>query len=488
MKTTCQQTFLASALVGALVFTNIIASAQIEPLGGQPPMGTRPSVKNLEEQVIYQRAFEAVVWSQPAVAVYGIRRGMLDGLGMKDNEVMAMSKPLTTRHEFLTANNTTPYIVANADLQNGPVVVEIPAAMATGVMYGQVVDAWQVTIADVGPSGLDQGKGGKYLFLPPGYQSEVPNGYFVVPSPTYRIQFGFRSIKLAGATDADANAYAKTLQMYPLSEAANPKPTRFVDAFDQRISTLAFYDWRYFKDLYDVVSVEPVFPRDKVMMGMLASLGIEKGKPFNPSPQMKEILTRAAVDAYHYMQDRFDRVQMKNLYWPERHWSYFYLPDPNGGFSWETETALLYDNRSDMYHPGTYYPKTIPAKPATVYLASLADSKGRLLEGGKTYKLNVPKNVPGKQFWALIVYDRATWAFIYSPLERVGLSSYDKPNMKRNADGSVDLYIGPKAPKGLESNWIPTEGKRPFPVMRIYGGDEAFWDKSFKMPDLELVK
>lgn len=145
-----------------------------EPLGGQPAKGTKPSVKNLEDQVAYQRAFEAVVWSQPAVAVYGIRRGMLDGLGMKDNEVMAMSKPLTTRHEFLTANNTTPYIVANADLQKGAVVVEIPAAKATGVIYGQVVDAWQVTIADVGPSGLDQGNGGKYLFLPPGYKGDVP--------------------------------------------------------------------------------------------------------------------------------------------------------------------------------------------------------------------------------------------------------------------------------------------------------------------------
>ncbi len=482
---------LAAALVSLLASTTLsarAADALTEPVGGQPAPGSKPSVANLEDQVAYQRAFEAVVWSQPAVAVYGIRRGLIEGLGMKDNEVMAMSKPLTTRHEFLTANNTTPYIVANADLQSGPVVVEVPAAIDTGAMYGQVVDASQVTIADVGPSGVDQGKGGKYLFLPPGYKGQVPEGYLVIPSPGYRIQFAFRSIKLAGATDADASAYAKKLKMYPLSEAANPRPTRFVDGFDRRVSTLEFFDWRYFKDLFDIISVEPVFPRDKVMMGMLASIGIEKGKPFNPSLKMKEIMTRAAVDAYHYMQDRFDKVQMKNLYWPERNWSYFYLPDPSGGFSWETDTALLYDNRSDMYHPGTYYPKQIPAKPATVYLASMADSNGQLLRGGRTYRLNVPKNVPVKQFWALIVYDRATWAFIYNPLDRVGLSSYDMPNMKVNADGSVDLFIGPEAPEGFESNWIPTQGKRPLPVMRIYGGGDAFWDKSFLMPDLELVK
>jgi hypothetical protein len=479
-------TILAAALVCAVAFAS--AQAQTEPVGGQPAPGAKPSVPDLEDQVAYQRAFEAVVWSQPAVGIYGIRRGMLDGLGMKDNEVMAMSRPLTTRHEFLSANNTTPYIAANADLRSGPVVVEMPATTDKGAMYGQVVDAWQVSVADVGPSGEDKGKGGKYLFLPPGYKDPVPAGYFAVRSTSYRIALAFRSIKLSGATDAEANAYAKTLKMYPFSEAANPQSTRFVDGFDKRISTLAFYDYRYFEDLHAIISVEPVQARDKVMMGMLASIGIEPGKPFNPSPKMKATLTRAVVDAYFYMQDRFEKVQLKNLYWPERHWSYFFLPDANGGFAWETATALLYDNRSDMYFPGTYYPQKLTAKPAVVYLISMADSKGQPLAAGKTYKLNVPKDVPVKQFWAMIVYDRATWSFIYNPLDRVGLNSYDKPNMKANADGSVDIYIGPSAPKGLESNWIPTQGKRPFPIMRIYSGDEAFWDKSFKMPDLELVK
>jgi hypothetical protein len=476
---------LAAALICVLALTN--GYAQTEPLGGQPAPGSKPSVTNLEDQVAYQRAFEAVIWSQPAIGIYGIRRG-LEAIGLKDNDVLAMSRPLTTHHEFLTANNTTPYITANADLRNGPVVVEIPAATDKGVMYGQVVDAWQDAIADVGPSGADKGKGGKYLFLPPDFKGQVPDGYFAIPVQGYRIAFAFRSIKLPGMSDADANAYAKTLKLYPLAEAANPQPTRFVDGFDQRISTLAFYDYRYFEELHDIISVEPVRPRDKVMMGMLASIGIEPGKPFDPSPKMKEILTRAAVDAYFYMQDHFMKVQMKNLYWPERYWSYFFLPDPNGGFSWDTDTALFYDNRADNYHIGTYYPNKVVARPATVYLCGMADQEGHPLEAGKTYKLNVPKDVPVKQFWALIVYDYATWAFIYNPLDRPGLSSYDIPNMKANADGSVDIYIGPKAPKGLESNWIPTQGKRPFPIMRLYAPDEAFWDKSFKMPDLELVK
>jgi hypothetical protein len=367
------------------------ASTQTEPVGGQPKSGAKPSVKDFDGQITYQRAFEAVVWSQPAVGVYGIRRGMF-AIGVKDNEILAMSRPLTTRHELLTANNTTPYIAANADLRSGPVVLEIPPASDKGVLYGQVVDGWQETIADVGPSGIDEGKGAKLLFLPPGYKDTPPSGYTALPSQNYRVQFGFRSIKLPGMTDEQANAYAKTLKMYPLAKAANPKPTRFVDAYPERLSTLPFYDFRYFQDLYEIINVGPVRPRDKVMMGMLASIGMELGKPFNPPPKAKAAMERAVVDAYFYMQDRFFKVQGNNLFWPDRHYSYFFIEDPEGGFTFETPTALLYDNRSDMYHVGTYYPKRLPKTPATAYLIALADSKGRALDPDKTYKLHVVRD------------------------------------------------------------------------------------------------
>jgi hypothetical protein len=476
------------ALLCAVFAVARLAHAQTEPLGGQPAPGAKRSVADLEAQVFYQRAFEAVVWSQPAVMIYRLREGMFESLGMRDHDVLAMSHPLTTRHEVLTANNTTPYILACADLRNGPVVVEVPAATDKGLLYGQVADAWQVTIADVGPSGADEGKGGKYLFLPPGYTEPPPAGYITVPSQSYRIALVFRSIKRPGMTDADANAYARTLKVYPLSEAANPPPTRFIDGFDKRIRTLPFYDLRYFEDLHDIVSVEPVRPRDKVMMGMLASIGIEPGKPFNPSPKVKAAMERAVVDAYFYMQDRSLAAQGKNLFWPDQHWAYFFLPDAEGGFSYETPTALLFDERALMYHIATLYPAKLPDKPAVVYLMGLADSHGRPLAAGKNYRLRVPKDVPVRQFWSLIVYDTATWAFIYNPIERVGLSAYDLATMKANPDGSFDIYFGPKAPARLESNWIPTQGKRPIPVMRLYGPDEAFWNKSFRLPDPVMVE
>jgi len=163
-------------------------------------------------------------------------------------------------------------------------------------------------------------------------------------------------------------------------------------------------------------------------------------------------------------------------------------PDPSGGFGYETKDAILLDQRGVTFFVGVYYPeKLVPGHAATMYLGAIADDKGQRLEPGKNYRLRVPKEMPAKQFWSLTVYDMATWAFIYSPEERPGISSFEKSKMKMNPDGSVDLYIGPKAPKGLESNWIPTEGKRPYPLMRFYGPEEAFWNKSFVMPDFERV-
>jgi hypothetical protein len=466
----------------------IQADAQTEPLGGQPAPGSKASVPDLETQVVYQRAFEAVVWAMPAASIYRFREGALKAFGIADNDIIAFSRPATPSAELLTANDVTPYITGFTDLRKGPVVLEIPAKTDKTSLYGQVVDAWQVTIADVGPSGEDKGAGGKYLLVPPGYEEPIPAGYFPIQSQSYRLALAFRSIAQPGVTNEAAHAYALTLKMYPLAEAANPKPTRFVDGSSRRLPTLPLYDIGALQDIYDVVSVEPVRERDKVMMGMLASIGIEPGKPFNPQGKVKAAMERGVVDAYFYMQERRAKLLTAQAYWPDRHWGYALVTDAEGGFDYVTAAAVQIDHRADMFFPGTFYPKVMPKKPATVYLLASADSEGRPLEAGESYRLRVPKDVPVAQFWALIVYDQATYAFIYSPLSRPGLSSREKPSMKLNDDGSVDLYFGTRAPAGLESNWIPTQGKVPCPIMRFYGPKEAFWEKTFKLPDVELVK
>jgi hypothetical protein len=292
---------------------------------------------------------------------------------------------------------------------------------------------------------------------------------------------------LGGATEAEAYAYSKTLKMYPLSEAANPPPTRFVDGRLYPLPTLPFYDIRALKDIYDIVSVEPVQPRDKVMMGMLATIGIEPGKPFNPPEKYKAAMEKGIVDAYYYMQNLDTKLFASNLYWPDRHWSFVMVPDAQRGFEFVNNDAVEVDKRAAAWFSFTFYPKVLTDRAGTVYLAPIADSRGRPLEAGKTYKLRVPKDMPAKQFWSLTMYDRATWSFVNNPLDRAGLGSFNLKQMKANTDGSLDLYVGPSAPAGLESNWIPTMGKEPYLWLRLYAPEESFWNKSFKMPDVELV-
>lgn len=192
------------------------ASLPTDPIGGKPPAGSKVSVKDLDYQVKYQRAFEAVVWSMTAVAVYGWFKGA-KAVGAGNNTVLAWSGPAKSNTELLTANNVTPYLFSQTDLSKGPVVVEVPAATDKASFYGQIVDHWQLTIADVGPSGIDKGKGGKILLTPPDYNETVPAGYIEVKSPSYRVCFAFRSIKSPTATSDDAYAYSKTLKMYYLS-------------------------------------------------------------------------------------------------------------------------------------------------------------------------------------------------------------------------------------------------------------------------------
>jgi hypothetical protein len=455
---------------------------------GQPPPGATQSVPDLDAQVAYQRAFEATLWAMPAVAVYRFRVALLGQPGMADNVIDAANGPLHTFAELITPNQVTPYIAAVSDLRNGPVVLDVPAKTDKAVLYGQIVDAWQATIADVGPSGADKGEGGKYLLLPPNYTDPVPAGYIVLRSTSYRILFAFRSVQLEGATQAEAYAYSKTLKLYPLSEAAHPQPTRFVDGRPYPLPTLPFYDIHALKDIYDIVSVEPVQPRDKVMMGMLATIGIEPGKPFSPPEKYKTAMEKGIVDAYYYMQGLTTKLFASNLYWPDRHWSFVMVPDAQRGFDFVNDNAVEIDKRAAAWFFFTFYPKVLTDRAGTVYLAPIAESNGRPLDAGKTYKLRVPKDMPAKQFWSLTMYDRRTWAFVNNPLDRAGLGSFNMNQMKINADGSVDLYVGPNAPAGLESNWIPTMGKEPYLWLRLYAPDEAFWNKSFKMPDLELVK
>ena len=199
-------------------------------------------------------------------------------------------------------------------------------------------------------------------------------------------------------------------------------------------------------------------------------------------------MRQAASDAWFYLQDWYDHFPKDKLYWSDRHYASLLQADDNRTFTWIYDDRIDVVSRAAEYFWCTYMPKKLSDSPATQYMMALADKDGHLLEAGKLYKVEVPAKMPVKQFWALTVYDRATMSFIYSDSGRTTLSSYDLDKMKKDAEGNVTIYVGPKAPAGFEENWIPTSGKRPLPAMRLYGPTEEFNNKTFKLADFELVK
>ena len=449
---------------------------------------SRAATIPIERTIAVQRACQAAIWAIPAVGIYDIELSTARDLGGQVNDVVFFSRPMASRHGFLTANDVTPYVVGSLSTKDGPLVVEVPAAGEKASYFGTFVDAWDTPIEDVGPPGADKGQGAKYLFLPPGYEGSVPDGYLVYRPFTYSVNFAFRPVARTGGTHADQAAYAQTLKVYPLAKAANPPRTRFIDAYPKTWNTLPVYDVSYFHDIDAVVQREPVLERDKAMMAMLATLGIEKGKRFAPDTEMTAVLEEGLRCAYDSMQHYFVTPgRAMQRYFPDSDWQVWKFAEgqPEAGFPYVTDDRLLIDERAGgAYFWITYLPKVLGG--GTFYLTGLRDADGAFLNGKDTYRLRVPADTPAKDFWSVIVYSMKTKGFVEG-VDRVGLASTNKTDMVRNEDGSVDVYFAPEPPRGLESNWIPT-GEDFFLLFRLYGPDQPLFDKTWRLGDVEKVR
>jgi hypothetical protein len=375
------------------------------------------------------------------------------------------------------------------DMTRGPVVVEVPAASPTAVFFGSANDAWMVPVIDIGPQGEDAGKGGKYLFLPPAYEQPVPEGYLVNRPATYHVYVALRPVAVGEGKMNDVVEYSQRLKVYPLAEAADPAPNRYIDAYPRVWNTLPRYDLGFFEDIARLVAEEPVQPKDKVMMGMLASLGIVKGKPFLPDEGMQSILGEAAALAGAMLQANFQTPGITTVtFWPGEQWGSFALSPAvlEGGFSFTDNDRVLLDERARTFQWLTFPPRKMGK--GSFYLVSMRDQSGKLLDGDSTYRLRMPAKVPVSQFWSVIAYSQASKSFI-AGAPRVGLSSYDREGLKFNPDGSVDLYFGPNAaaaPEGMASNWLST-GEDFFLMARFYGPQPELFQKTWSMPDLEYL-
>lgn len=444
------------------------------------------SSDDLARRAVERRAVEAVIWGMPAVNTDLMLQEMLRKTTAKTNEIVYWSRPVNWKNQTLTPNPDAIYLMSFWNVKDGPIVIEIPSAEG-GSIAGNIVNVWQMPLEDAGPEGADKGKGGKYLILPPGHQGTPPDGYIVLQSDTFT-GFALLRSNLPSHGDADiarSVAYGQRVKIYPLAQAANPPATNFSDAYDTLFDSTIRYDASFFDNLDRVVQNEPWLDRDRAMIDQLRTLGIEKGKPFKPDAKTKSLLDKAAREARALLSQRYDDgfpVINEGIRWfpaamPEM------VKGAQGGYS--DPDAYPVDARGVTYTLGFTGVKRLGT--AQFYLLTNKDKDGRVFDGKASYRLNVPANAPVKQYWSVTVYDRETHALVRN-MTKASVASIS-PGVEKNADGSVEVYFGPKPPKGKDANWVPTDPKRKFELMfRLYGPEKPLFDKSWKLPDVEKVR
>jgi hypothetical protein len=479
-KTMKTKIILAAALVSALALTNIRA-ADVTPAEARAVAQTYTS-QELQRRTVERRAVDSVIWGMPIVSFDALRQAYFRDGKAKYGDIIWWPKGSGWKNQSLTANTSLRYMYAFANTKDqGPVVLDLPAAANGSSFLGTIIDAWQVPLTDVG----FEGKGGKYMILPPDYAGEVPPGYIPVRPRTYNAMLGLRSI-LASSSEEDkrkGDALVQQVKIYPLAKAGNAPAQRLVDMTDTMYDGLAHFDESFYISLARMLNEEPVQQEQLQMMGMLLPLGIEKGKEFKPDAATVAQLKSAAAEAGAWLAEQQSKYVTD--WWPTSQWK---VPvaqiGPKTEFKWAVNNYFDVDARG-VFYAGAFCP---PAKlgGGSFYLSAFSDSNGQRLRGENAYRMHISANVPVSQFWAVTIYDAQTSAFFLN-LERPTRDSLDK-TLRKNTDGSVDLYFGPKAPAGHESNWIETPaGKSWFAWIRFYGPEKALFDKSWKMPDIEAV-
>jgi hypothetical protein len=471
----------SAAFFAAIVLVALQSDATT---GDDKPPGATFTPDELARRAMHRRAVEAVIWGMPAVNYERMLQAARDN-GAKANQIVYWSRPVNWKNQTLTPNPDTIYFNPFYDTTNGPVVVEIPPADSEHVIVGSFDVAWQNALADVGPAGADKGKGARYLITPPGHKEKAPDGYIVLPSETYRgfviLRSNFKS--RSNADIKSAVEHGKKVKVYPLG--GNPDSV-FVDAFDRSFDATIPYDATFFDLLDRFVQAEPWLTRDKAMIDSMKTIGIEKGKPFKPDEKAKGILADAVREAHEVIALKYEKGFLPPFY-EGTHWGLPVPPETRDGLGNHFADPNQYgvDGRAVMYHMAYFSPKIFGG--GQFYLMNIGDGAGKALDGSKTYRLTVPANAPIEQYWSATIYDRQTHALIKG-MSRPSLASNDTA-VQKNADGSVDIYFGPKSPEGKESNWVPTDPKGQFEVLfRLYGPRKELFAKKWKLPDIEEAK
>ena len=460
------------------------------------------TTKVLKEELLFQRATQTYLWAMPLLNTMGMKTGSEKQFGAGYNVLPVWKKRLDAKTLVTTPNSDVIYAMSYLDLgKDGPMVFEAPPGL-----QGILLDFWQRPIpgpaiggrdfrGDVGFFGPDEGKGGKFLILPPGYRGSIPKGYFVFRSGTKNVFVFLRSFYQDPKNLTPAVKLMEAAKIYPLNAKGAAKPMRFPDASGVPVNMLPPSDASAFDRLKELVDAEGDDLAGPDWRGMLASIGIVKGRPFNPDANMRAILERAANTAYKTsrvigFEDVLNGVSYRVF--PDRHWLNPMATGKPFDLAWMTTAGayLALDARINFFT--NYYSMSpgmisqIPGKGAK-YMVAFADSDGDFFSGGQSYRLKLPPDIPAANFWSVTLYEAENSSGLANGQAFPSLGSRDKP--AQNSDGSTELYLGPTAPEGKSSNWLATvPGKGYFAILRLYSPTERALNNTWKPGDIEKVK
>jgi len=487
-----------------------------------------PSVETTDkvyDTLDFIRAVNVYNNSFRGASAYALGEGFRS-IGAEDNTVVLFSDLMDAKSLFLTANADTVYYVAVVDLSKGPMVIEQPP-----LGLGTINDMWFSWIIDIGFPGPDRGEGGRYLLVPPGYDGALPEGgFYVAHSRTNRVLYAARSFLTDNDPKPTVELIKKAIKIYPytpggigtsiatalegevrLERNAPVAPTKFVEASGKAFNTIPPSDYSFFEMINENVQAEPATSYDPELAGQLAAIGIVKGKPFKPDARMKKILTDAAAVGnatgralnWRFAEAHPEWAYYRNSMWGNMLWeggAFFETPPPEftkkGMFKPLPPTgARTLDSRTAFYFAYTLdSPGMIMRIPevGSQYLMGFLDADKNPLDGAKTYKVTLPKNIPAAKFWSFTVYDNQSRSMLDTPQRypRAGSQSYPSPAAEPSSNGSTTIYFSPTQPEGVKrGNWIQTvPGKGWFTILRLYSPLPSFFDKSWRPTEIELVR
>lgn len=465
-----------AAAVAAVSTTSPVDTplGRFELVDGVP---TPESVERLYGSLDFLRGVEAFLSAMPGASLVAMRRGFRELGLLRSNQVGYTDPRADSGGIFLTPNTATTYGSLFVDLrETGPLVIEPPKNSLC-----VVDDFWFRYVADMGIAGPDRGEGGRYLFLPPGYDGEVPDGYFVYRTPTFTNWVVLRAL---GGVPA-----MKETRIYPLADAGDPPPTEFVNIAGTRVNTVHANDASFFDEVAEIVAEEPTSALDPERAGLLRAVGIVPGRAFDPSPELRATLDTAAragaaISRALVYSPRDPEARVA----PGSSWLQAFL---GGSYEFLADGARLLDARAQFHFFATVItPAMAHAQvgAGSAYAYTAHDAQGRILDGARTYRLVLPPNPPAKNFWSVDLYDTQTRSLLQTDDPYPSLLSLSG-TVATEEDGSTVLWFGPEPPAGRESNWVGTvPGRSWFPMLRLYGPLEPWFDRTWLPGDLELVE